>query len=49
VRLNLRRALQSKEQVSDPLPLVEVGRLELPYLALLALPHYAAAMAESGR
>jgi hypothetical protein len=45
----LRRCYDNaKEQVSDLLLLVEVGRLELPCLVIPAPPLYAAATAESG-
>jgi hypothetical protein len=40
---------KAKGLVTDQAPMVEVGRLELPYLVISApLPH-AAAMGESGR
>jgi hypothetical protein len=39
---------KAKEQVTDLLPLVEVGRLELPCLVIRADRRNAALMAESG-
>jgi hypothetical protein len=46
----LRRCFgKAKEQVTDLLLLVEVGRLELPCLVIRTLPPHAAAMGESGR